>query len=135
MAAMDCGEARSMYPRKAGRLPLPLTSAYLSSIRTPGWGVRESTAPSMAELLERFSDARCFLECAVHSLSARDAGAYAGPEFVCLIHGLNLLRSVYNDLDTHPLTDTSARMHYQRSDQAPARTCVASHSAKSSNAE
>ncbi|MBB6092245.1 hypothetical protein HNQ60_001091 [Povalibacter uvarum] len=68
----------------------------------------------MEELLERFSDARCFLECAVHSLSARDAGSYAGPEFVCLVHGLNLLRSVYNDLDTHLLTVADARERDQQ---------------------
>jgi hypothetical protein len=51
------------------------------------------------DLLGRFSDARCFLECAVCSLNEREDACHPGRELVCLRHGLELLRGVYNELD------------------------------------
>jgi hypothetical protein len=73
--------------------------AYRSPERLlPHFAVRESTSAGTEEILGRFSDARCLLECALRSLNARD-DSDAGVEVVCLRHGLELLRAVYNDLD------------------------------------
>jgi hypothetical protein len=51
-----------------------------------------------AAILARFSDARCVLECGVRCLEDRQDGA-ASEEAVCLRLALDLLTSVYDDLD------------------------------------
>jgi hypothetical protein len=65
---------------------------------------RKNTAPKarpasadVSVILDRFSDARCVLLCAVRSLEANHDEAC--DEAVCLRHGLDLLASIYDDLD------------------------------------
>ena len=63
---------------------------------------------ALREILGRFNDARCVLECAVRSLeqwqSLDDAEDEArrsyDPEIVCLRHAQKLLANVYDDLDS-----------------------------------
>lgn len=91
--------------------------------------VREPTGSSAEEILGRFSDARCLLECALRSLDARDNGD-AGVEVVCLRHGLELLRAVYNDLDIALLQRSpayrtgTADSDTERQDNPPSTRCA-----------
>ncbi|HJY37228.1 MAG TPA: hypothetical protein VJ299_07190 [Steroidobacteraceae bacterium] len=63
---------------------------------------------ALREILGRFNDARCVLECAVRSLeqwqSLDDAEDEArrsyDPEIVCLRHAQKLLANVYDELDS-----------------------------------
>jgi hypothetical protein len=67
-----------------------------------------SDVAALREILGRFNDARCVLECAVRSLeqwrSLDDAEDEArrsyDPEIVCLRHAQKLLANVYDDLDS-----------------------------------
>ena len=61
--------------------------------------IREEAPASDDELLGRLSDARCFVECAINSLIVRDEGGFFSSELVCLRHGIESLRGVYNELD------------------------------------
>ena len=62
---------------------------------------------ALREILGRFNDARCVLECAVRSLeqwqslddAEDDARRSCDPEIVCLRHAQKLLADVYDDLD------------------------------------
>lgn len=64
--------------------------------------------PALREILGRFNDARCVLECAVRSLEQwqslddmeDDARRSCDPEIVCLRHAQKLLADVYDDLDS-----------------------------------
>lgn len=61
---------------------------------------RPADADELSTVLGKFSDARCILECAVRSLESWHGGETAvEDETVCLRHGLELLRAVYNHLD------------------------------------
>ena len=77
--------------------------------------VRQSDEPSsrsevvaLREILGRFNDARCVLECAVRSLEQwqsldemeDEARRSCDPEIVCLRHAQKLLANVYDDLDS-----------------------------------
>ena len=77
--------------------------------------VRQSDEPSsrsevvaLREILGRFNDARCVLECAVRSLEQwqsldemeDEARRSCDPEIVCLRHAQKLLAHVYDDLDS-----------------------------------
>jgi hypothetical protein len=73
----------------------------------PAHAVRETDPDIGNELLGRFSDARCFLQCATTALIARDEHGFYSPELVCLRHGLEMLRGVYNDLDLRLLREPS----------------------------
>jgi hypothetical protein len=63
---------------------------------------------TLRQILGRFNDARCVLECAVRSLEqwqslddAEDESCRScDPEIVCLRHAQRLLADVYDDLDT-----------------------------------
>jgi hypothetical protein len=62
---------------------------------------------ALREILGRFNDARCVLECAVRSLEQwqsldedEDARRSCDPEIVCLRHAQRLLASVYDELDS-----------------------------------
>ena len=63
---------------------------------------------ALREILGRFNDARCVLECAVRSLEQwqsldemEDEARRSGdPEIVCLRHAQKLLANVYDDLDS-----------------------------------
>ena len=62
---------------------------------------------ALREILGRFNDARCVLECAVRSLEQwqsldeeEDARRSCDPEIVCLRHAQRLLANVYDDLDS-----------------------------------
>jgi hypothetical protein len=67
-----------------------------------------SDVTALREILGRFNDARCVLECAVRSLeqwqSLDDAEDEArrsyDPEIVCLRHAQKLLATVYDELDS-----------------------------------
>lgn len=76
--------------------------------------VRQSDEPSagnevgaLRDILGRFNDARCVLECAVRSLEQwqsldeveDDARRSCDPEIVCLRHAQKLLADVYDQLD------------------------------------
>ena len=62
---------------------------------------------ALREILGRFNDARCVLECAVRSLeqwqdlddAEDDARRSCDPEIVCLRHAQRLLVHVYDELD------------------------------------
>ncbi len=62
---------------------------------------------AMRDILGRFNDARCVLECAVRSLeqwqsldeTEDDARRSCDPEIVCLRHAQKLLADVYDDFD------------------------------------
>jgi hypothetical protein len=64
--------------------------------------------PALREILGRFNDARCVLECAVRSLEQwqsldeveDDARRSCDPEIVCLRHAQQLLADVYDQLDS-----------------------------------
>jgi len=77
--------------------------------------VRQSDEPSspsevvaLREILGRFNDARCVLECAVRSLeqwqsldaTQDDARRSHDPEIVCLRHAQKLLAEVYDQVDS-----------------------------------
>ena len=77
--------------------------------------VRQSDEPSsrsevvaLREILGRFNDARCVLECAVRSLeqwqsleeTEDDARRSYDPEIVCLRHAQKLLAEVYDQVDS-----------------------------------
>ena len=77
--------------------------------------VRQSDEPSsrsevvaLREILGRFNDARCVLECAVRSLeqwqsldeTEDDARRAHDPEIVCLRHAQKLLAEVYDQVDS-----------------------------------
>lgn len=107
-----------------------LDRAYRSSSEPlPCLAVREPTGSGVEEILGRFSDARCLLECALRSLDARDDGD-AGVEVVCLRHGLELLRAVYNDLDIALLQRSpaygtgTAESGMERQDNPPSTHCA-----------
>ena len=63
---------------------------------------------ALREILGRFNDARCVLECAVRSLEQwqsldeveDDARRSCDPEIVCLRHAQKLLANVYDELDS-----------------------------------
>ena len=62
---------------------------------------------ALREILGRFNDARCVLECAVRSLEQwqsldeeDDARRSCDPEIVCLRHAQKLLADVYDQLDS-----------------------------------
>jgi hypothetical protein len=63
---------------------------------------------ALREILGRFNDARCVLECAVRSLEQwqsldeveDDARRSCDPEIVCLRHAQKLLADVYDELDS-----------------------------------
>jgi hypothetical protein len=63
---------------------------------------------ALREILGRFNDARCVLECAVRSLeqwqsldeSEDEARRSYDPEIVCLRHAQKLLANVYDELDS-----------------------------------
>jgi hypothetical protein len=63
---------------------------------------------ALREILGRFNDARCVLECAVRSLEQwqsldeeeDDARRSCDPEIVCLRHAQKLLAHVYDGLDS-----------------------------------
>ena len=67
-----------------------------------------SEVTALREILGRFNDARCVLECAVRSLeqwqsmneAEDDARRSCDPEIVCLRHAQKLLADVYDDLDS-----------------------------------
>lgn len=103
MAKRDCIGAPDAglrnYPNR------PTIGLHLTFLHT--LAVRETDPESGDELLGRFSDARCFLQCATTALIARDEHGFYSPELVCLRHGLELLRGVYNDLDLRLLRDPS----------------------------
>lgn len=51
--------------------------------------------------LSRFHAARCILECAVRSLEEwHDTDTGIDEEAICLRHGLDLLASVYDEVDS-----------------------------------
>ena len=62
---------------------------------------------ALREILGRFNDARCVLECAVRSLeqwqsleeAEDDARRSCDPEIVCLRHSQRLLAEVYDQID------------------------------------
>lgn len=106
MATRDCNEARQRglrrYPQRLPCSPYPRSHVAALAVREV-----DTHSDSGDELLGRFSDARCLLQCAVNSLMARDEGGFYSPELVCLRHGMELLRSVYNDLDLRLLREPS----------------------------
>jgi hypothetical protein len=63
---------------------------------------------ALREILGRFNDARCVLECAVRSLEQwqsldepdDDARRSCDPEIVCLRHAQKLLADVYDEFDS-----------------------------------
>jgi hypothetical protein len=63
---------------------------------------------ALREILGRFNDARCVLECAVRSLeqwqsldeAEDEARRSYDPEIVCLRHAQKLLAHVYDELDS-----------------------------------
>ena len=63
---------------------------------------------ALREILGRFNDARCVLECAVRSLEQwqsldgmeDEARRSCDPEIVCLRHAQKLLANVYDELDS-----------------------------------
>jgi hypothetical protein len=62
---------------------------------------------ALREILGRFNDARCVLECAVRSLEQwqsldeeDDARRSCDPEIVCLRHAQKMLADVYDQLDS-----------------------------------
>ena len=63
---------------------------------------------ALREILGRFNDARCVLECAVRSLeqwqsldeAEDEARRSYDPEIVCLRHAQKLLANVYDELDS-----------------------------------
>lgn len=62
---------------------------------------------ALREILGRFNDARCVLECAVRSLEQwqsldeeEDVRRSCDPEIVCLRHAQRLLANVYDELDS-----------------------------------
>jgi hypothetical protein len=66
-----------------------------------------SEVAALREILGRFNDARCVLECAVRSLEQwqslddeEDARRSCDPEIVCLRHAQRLLANVYDELDS-----------------------------------
>lgn len=66
-----------------------------------------SDVAALREILGRFNDARCVLECAVRSLEQwqslddeEDARRSCDPEIVCLRHAQRLLANVYDELDS-----------------------------------
>jgi hypothetical protein len=68
----------------------------------------EDDVAALREILGRFNDARCVLECAVRSLEQwqsldeveDDARRSCDPEIVCLRHAQKLLVNVYDELDS-----------------------------------
>lgn len=67
-----------------------------------------SEVAALREILGRFNDARCVLECAVRSLeqwqsldeTEDDARRSYDPEIVCLRHAQKLLAEVYDQIDS-----------------------------------
>ena len=63
---------------------------------------------ALRDILGRFNDARCVLECAVRSLEQwqsldemeDEARRSCDPEIVCLRHAQRLLANVYDELDS-----------------------------------
>ena len=69
--------------------------------------LREGEVAALREILGRFNDARCVLECAVRSLeqwqsldTEDDARRSYDPEIVCLRHAQKLLAEVYDQIDS-----------------------------------
>lgn len=70
--------------------------------------LRISEVAALREILGRFNDARCVLECAVRSLeqwqsldeTEDDARRSHDPEIVCLRHAQKLLAEVYDQVDS-----------------------------------
>src|SRR5262245_66046732 len=73
--------------------------------------LRISEVAALREILGRFNDARCVLECAVRSLeqwqrldeTEDDARRSYDPEIVCLRHAQKLLAEVSDTVDRHIL--------------------------------
>jgi hypothetical protein len=67
-----------------------------------------SEVAALREILGRFNDARCVLECAVRSLeqwqsldeAEEDARRSHDPEIVCLRHAQKQLAEVYDQIDS-----------------------------------
>ena len=67
----------------------------------------EDEVAALRQILGRFNDARCVLECAVRSLEQwqsldemeDEARRSCDPEIVCLRHAQRLLADVYDQLD------------------------------------
>jgi len=72
------------------------------------WLASGTDVTALREILGRFNDARCVLECAVRSLEQwqsldeleDDARRSCDPEIVCLRHAQKLLAHVYDELDS-----------------------------------
>ena len=70
--------------------------------------LRVGEVAALREILGRFNDARCVLECAVRSLeqwqsldeTEDDARRSYDPEIVCLRHAKKLLAEVYDQIDS-----------------------------------
>ena len=70
--------------------------------------LRVSEVAALREILGRFNDARCVLECAVRSLeqwqsleeTEDDVRRSHDPEIVCLRHAQKLLAEVYDQVDS-----------------------------------
>ena len=68
----------------------------------------QSEVAALRQILGRFNDARCVLECAVRSLEQwqsldemeDEARRSCDPEIVCLRHAQKLLANVYDELDS-----------------------------------
>ncbi len=105
MAMRDCIEAVSgglrSYPQRLHCSLHYSTAPTLLAVRESE-PESDSASDEIAEILGRLSDARSFLECGTNSLIHRDAGGFYSPEVVCLHHGLELLRTIYNKLDLLP---------------------------------
>jgi hypothetical protein len=68
--------------------------------RTARKGRAKNPRARLDDLLGRFSDARCVLECAVRSPEEwHDPATAVGDEAVCLRHGLDLIGTVYDEPD------------------------------------
>ena len=76
-------------------------------VRQPDEQSAGSEVAALRDILGRFNDARCVLECAVRSLEQwqsldeveDDARRSCDPEIVCLRHAQKMLADVYDRLD------------------------------------
>jgi hypothetical protein len=93
MAAKDCNHGREAVSRRCDNrfeYALPILTGYLM--------VREAP-PDPSDVLGRFSDARCLLDCAFKALDQRQDASRPGAEIVCMQYALEMLRDVYTELD------------------------------------
>lgn len=93
MATKDCNHGREAglcrYDNSF-EYPLPIATGYLM--------VREAPRDP-SDVLGRFSDARCLLNCAFKALDQRQDASRPGEEIVCMEYALEMLREVYTELD------------------------------------